>query len=210
MSESIQDGIQRAFEESIAAKRQFLRDHEAELARVVDLVAERMAAGNKVMLFGNGGSAADAQHIAAEFVNRFLLERPPLPALALTTDSSILTSVGNDYGYADVFAKQVKALGREGDVAIAISTSGNSPNVLRAVEACKKKRIYTVGLAGGDGGKLAAKVDHLLCVTASKSTPRIQETHILIGHVICEMVDRKLFDHGGGPASGGRQGSAAE
>lgn len=193
MNDSLRAGIVRCFDESIAAKRQFLKDHLGTLAGVIDLVAERLLAGNKILLFGNGGSAADAQHIAAEFVNRFMLERPPLPAIALTTDTSVLTSVANDYGYAEVFAKQVKALGREGDVAFAISTSGNSPNVLRAVEACKRRKIHTVGLAGGDGGKLAGRVDHWLCVAASRLSPRIQETHILVGHVICDMVDRKLF-----------------
>lgn len=193
MTASMQAEIRRAFEESIAAKRQFLDENLDILGEVVDLLAARMVAGNKLLLFGNGGSAADAQHIAAELVNRFMLERPPLPAIALTTDTSILTSVSNDYGYADIFAKQVKALGREGDVAMAISTSGSSANVIRAVEVCRKKGIHTIGLTGGDGGKLAAKVDTHLCVTGSKATPRIQETHILIGHVICEMLDQKLF-----------------
>ncbi|MGH7856185.1 MAG: D-sedoheptulose-7-phosphate isomerase [Candidatus Binatia bacterium] len=198
MSGSIEGDIRQLFQESVAAKRRFLEENLRALATVVDLVSERLLAGNKILLFGNGGSAADAQHIAAEFVNRFMLERPPLPAIALTTDSSVLTSISNDYGYADVFAKQVKALGREGDVAVALSTSGNSPNVIRAVEACRKKKIHTVGLTGGDGGKLGAKVDHHLCVTASKLSPRIQETHILVGHVICELVDRKLFGPGAG------------
>jgi D-sedoheptulose 7-phosphate isomerase len=193
MADEMLAAIDRAFRESIAAKTQFLKEHRATVSVVVDVVAARLLAGNKVMLFGNGGSAADAQHLAAEFVNRFLLERPPLPAIALSTDTSILTSIGNDYGYAEVFAKQVKALGREGDVAIALSTSGNSPNVLRAVEVCKKTGIITVGLTGGDGGKLGAMVDHHLRVAASRLSPRIQETHILIGHVICELVDCKLF-----------------
>jgi len=192
-NDPIRDAIRNAFDESAAVKKRFLEESLDALAAVVGLVSERFLAGNKLLLFGNGGSAADAQHIAAEFVNRFLLERPPLPAIALTTDSSILTSVSNDYGYADIFAKQVKALGREGDVAIGISTSGNSPNVLRAIDVCRKQKIHTIGLTGGDGGKLAARVDHHLCVAGSKSTPRIQETHILIGHVICEMVDQKLF-----------------
>ena len=129
-------------------------------------------------------------------------ERPPLPAIALTTDTSILTSIGNDYGYAEVFAKQVKALGREGDVAVALSTSGNSPNVLRAVAACKKAGIITVGLTGGDGGKLGAVVDHHLRVSASRLSPRIQETHILVGHVICELVDCKLFGRDPGKSEG--------
>ena len=189
----MRDRIDRAFHESIAAKVQFLKEHRAALEAVIELIAIRLLAGNKILFFGNGGSAADAQHLAAEFVNRFMLERPPLPAIALTTDTSILTSIGNDYGYVEVFAKQVKALGREGDVAIALSTSGNSPNVLRAVEVCKKAGIITVGLTGGDGGKLGALVDHHLRVSASRLAPRIQETHITIGHVICELVDCKLF-----------------
>ena len=189
----MRDRIERAFHESIAAKVQFLKEHRATLETVIELIATRLLAGNKVLFFGNGGSAADAQHLAAEFVNRFMLERPPLPAIALTTDTSVLTSIGNDYGYVEVFAKQVKALGREGDVAIALSTSGNSPNVLRAVEVCKKAGIVTVGLTGGDGGKLGAVVDHHLPVSASRLAPRIQETHITIGHVICELVDCKLF-----------------
>ena len=185
--------IRRAFADSIAAKRAFVREHATTLAIVGDLLAERFAAGSKVLLFGNGGSAADAQHIAAEFVNRFVIERPPLPAIALTPDTSALTSIANDYGYADIFAKQVRALGRAGDVAIAISTSGTSPSVVRAVEVCKKLRIYTVALTGGDGGKLRGKVDHLLNVAASPETARIQETHILAGHVLCQLVDEKLY-----------------
>jgi len=185
--------IERSFHDSIAAKTHFLKDHGAALAAVIEVTAERLLAGNKLFFFGNGGSAADAQHLAAEFVNRFMIERPPLPAIALTTDTSILTSIGNDYGFADVFAKQLKALGREGDVAFALSTSGSSPNVLRALDVAKKLGIVTVGLTGGDGGKLARLVDHHLCVSSTKLTPRVQETHILIGHVICDLVDCKLF-----------------
>ena len=153
---------------------------------------EAFKAGNKVLLFGNGGSAADAQHIAAEFVNRFLIERPPLPAIALTTDTSILTSISNDYGYADSFAKQVKALGKEGDVAIGISTSGKAANVIKAIKVAKEMGLKTVSLAGGDGGDLA-KLSDIALVVDSSSTPRIQEVHITIGHVLCEMVDRMLF-----------------
>jgi D-sedoheptulose 7-phosphate isomerase len=189
----MKDRIERAFHDSVGAKLQFLKENRAALETVIELIAARLLAGNKILFFGNGGSAADAQHLAAEFVNRFLLERPPLPAIALTTDTSVLTSIGNDYGYAEVFAKQVKALGREGDVAVALSTSGNSPNVLRAIEICKKIGIHTVALTGGDGGKLGAMVDHHLCVSASRLSPRIQETHITVGHVICELVDCKLF-----------------
>jgi len=185
--------IRRAFANSIAAKRVFLRENAATLAKVGDLVADTFARGGKVLLFGNGGSAADAQHIAAEFVNRFVIERPPLPAIALTTDSSALTSIANDYGYNDVFAKQVRALGRKGDVAIAISTSGTSPSVVRAVDACAKLGITTVGLTGRDGGKMRGKVDHLLNVSGSRETARIQETHILAAHVLCQLVDEKLY-----------------
>ena len=185
--------IRRAFANSIAAKRVFLRENAATLAKVGDLVADTFARGGKVLLFGNGGSAADAQHIAAEFVNRFVIERPPLPAIALTTDSSALTSIANDYGYNDVFAKQVRALGKKGDVAIAISTSGTSPSVVRAVDACAKLGITTVGLTGRDGGKMRGKVDHLLNVSGSRETARIQETHILAAHVLCQLVDEKLY-----------------
>lgn len=185
--------IVQAFEDSARVKQAFLRDNLTSLVQAIDAVAAAFQNGNKLLLFGNGGSAADAQHIAAEFVNRFRIERPPLPALALTTDSSALTSIANDYDYTEVFAKQVRALGKPGDVAIAISTSGNAANVLAAVELCRGLKITTVGLTGGSGGKLAGKVDHLLCVSASKTTARIQETHILIAHVICELVDMKLF-----------------
>src|SRR5712692_1120163 len=171
--------IAAIFANSIAAKQRFLDEYSEALESVIAEVVRTFQAGGKLLLFGNGGSAADAQHIAAEFVNRFVIERPPLPAIALTTDSSALTSIANDYSYADVFAKQVRALGREGDVAIAISTSGTSPSVVRAVDVCKTLGIHTIGLTGRDGGKLRGKVDHLLNVSASRETARIQETHIL-------------------------------
>ena len=187
------DAIVKAFEESVRVKQAFLHDNLATLTQVIDAIVAAFRNGNKLLLFGNGGSAADAQHIAAEFTNRFRIERPPLPALALTTDTSALTAIANDYDYARVFVKQLQALGKAGDVAMAISTSGHSPNVLAAVETCKQLKITTVGLTGGDGGKMVGKVDYLLCVAASRDTARIQETHILIGHVICEMVDQNLF-----------------
>ena len=179
----------------------YLKSQQAALASIpVDAVAQLierlrqvLKEDRQIFVFGNGGSAADAQHLAAEFVNRFLTERPPLPALALTTDSSVLTSIANDYEYKDVFAKQLRALGRQGDVALAISTSGNSSNIVAAIDACKELKMQTSGLTGGDGGKLAPQVDCLLCVSASRSTPRIQETHILAVHVICDMVERRLF-----------------
>jgi len=190
---SLKVSIAAIFSESIAAKEQFLQENIDALEKVVDLIVHAFKSRHKLFLFGNGGSAADAQHIAAEFVNRYLLERPPLPALALTTDSSALTSIMNDYGPEEVFAKQIQAFGDPGDVALAISTSGNSTNVLRALEVCRDFHIHTIGLTGGTGGKMASLVDHLLCVSATSVTPRIQETHILIGHVICELVDQKLF-----------------
>jgi D-sedoheptulose 7-phosphate isomerase len=185
--------ISAIFADSIAAKQQFLRDYSDALIRVVEEVIHTLQAGGKILLFGNGGSAADAQHIAAEFVNRYLIDRPPLPAIALTTDTSALTSIVNDYGVADLFAKQLRALGKPGDIAFALSTSGNSPNILHALDVCRELSIRTIGLTGGDGGEMAEKVDHLLCVSATRITPRIQEVHILIGHTICELVDLALF-----------------
>ena len=189
----MKESIVKAFDESIRVKQAFLRDNLEALTQAIDALVAAFKRGNKLLLFGNGGSAADAQHIAAEFTNRFLIERPPLPAIALTTDSSALTAIANDYDYAQVFAKQVQALGKPEDIAIAISTSGNSPNVLAAIEACKKLNISTIGLTGGSGGKMIGKVDYMLCVAEGKNSPRIQETHILVGHVICDIVDQKLF-----------------
>ena len=184
--------IQRIFDESGKVRQRFSRRHKKALATVIHLCAEALAANNCLFFFGNGGSAADAQHLAAEFVNRYKLPRAPLPALALTTDSSALTSIANDFGYNQVFSKQIEALARKGDVAFAISTSGNAANVIRAVTACKRIGVTTVGLTGGDGGKLAEKVDHLLCVDGTRETARIQETHILIGHTLCELVENDL------------------
>lgn len=189
----MKESIVKAFDESIRVKQAFLRDNLEALTQAIDAIVAAFKRGNKLLLFGNGGSAADAQHIAAEFTNRFLIERPPLPAIALTTDSSALTAIANDYDYAQVFAKQVQALGKPEDIAIAISTSGNSPNVLAAIEACKKLNISTIGLTGGSGGKMIGKVDYMLRVAEGKNSPRIQETHILVGHVICDIVDQKLF-----------------
>jgi len=189
----MKEAIEKAFEESVQAKQAFLRDNVDALTHAIVAIVAAFKRSNKLLLFGNGGSAADAQHIAAEFVNRFRIERPPLPAIALTTDSSALTSIANDYDYSQVFAKQVTALGKAGDVALAISTSGNAANVLAAIQACKKLKITTIGLTGGSGGKMAGQVDHFLCVAEGRNAARIQETHILIGHVICELVDAQLF-----------------
>ncbi|MBU1206184.1 MAG: D-sedoheptulose 7-phosphate isomerase [Proteobacteria bacterium] len=180
------------FRESADLKIRFIRQNAEALGQAVKMIVEAFKAGHKIFLFGNGGSAADAQHIAAEFVNRYQIERPPLPAIALTTDTSILTSISNDYGYVNSFSKQVKALGREGDVAIGISTSGAAANVIKAVKVAKEMGLKTICLTGGDGGDLAKLTDLALVVDAP-ITPRIQEVHITIGHVLCEMVDRMLF-----------------
>ena len=155
------------------------------------LIAQCLRDGGKLLLFGNGGSAADAQHLAAEFVGRFRIERQALRAIALTTDSSILTAVGNDYGFEQIFARQVQALGRPGDVAIGISTSGNSPNVTSAITQASKQELKTIGLAGKDGGSLAKCVDVSITV-ASTNVARIQECHITIGHILCELVEKEL------------------
>jgi D-sedoheptulose 7-phosphate isomerase len=163
------------------------------IVEAASLIAECLRAGGKLLLFGNGGSAADAQHLAAEFVGRFVLERQALPAIALTTDSSILSAVGNDYGFDQIFARQIEALGSPNDVAIGISTSGNSPNVIEAVNKAKKQNLKTIGLAGKDGGMLAKSVDIPITV-AAENTARIQECHIAIGHILCELVENELFE----------------
>lgn len=188
----MKDHVVKVFKESCRVKEAFLNDNLGKLVNVIDVLTAALKAGNKIMIFGNGGSAADAQHIAAEFVNRFIIERPPLPAIALTTDTSVITSIGNDYDFSEIFAKQVRALGQEGDVAWGISTSGNSPNVFKGLETAKKMGLITLALTGKEGGPIAQIADFSLNV-ASKSTARIQETHITAGHAICELVDIKLF-----------------
>jgi len=184
--------IQKRFKESSEVKTRFLKENLPKLIDLIKLVASTFEAGNKVFFFGNGGSAADAQHLAAEFVNRYVMDRPPLPAIALTTDTSILTSVSNDLSFNEIFSKQIRALGREGDVAIGISTSGNSANVTKAFEVAKEMGMKRVALTGNDGGVLA-KIADISLVVSSTSTPRIQEAHILIGHILCEMVEHQLF-----------------
>jgi D-sedoheptulose 7-phosphate isomerase len=188
----MKDHVVKLFKESCRVKEAFLNDHLGKLVKVIDVLTAALKAGNKIMIFGNGGSAADAQHIAAEFVNRFIIERPPLPAIALTTDTSVITSIGNDYDFSEIFAKQIRALGQEGDVAWGISTSGNSPNVLKGLEMAKKLGLITLALTGKDGGPIAQMADYSLNVS-SGSTARIQETHMTVSHAICELVDIKLF-----------------
>jgi D-sedoheptulose 7-phosphate isomerase len=169
------------------------RENGPTIVKAALLIANCLQFGNKLLLFGNGGSAADAQHLAAEFVGRFVRERAGLPAIALTTDSSILTAVGNDYGFEQVFSRQIEALGRPNDVAIGISTSGNSPNVIEGVKQASKQKLKTIGLTGKDGGAIAKCVD-LSIVVACANTARIQECHITIGHILCELVETELCD----------------
>ena len=181
---------------SIEVEQALLGDSKTvgEIANVCGAMVEAFRQGNKVLLFGNGGSAADAQHIAADFVGRFAFNRAALAAVALGVNGSSLTAIGNDYGFEQVFARQVEALGQSGDVAMGISTSGNSPNVLQGLASAKKKGLVTVALTGKAGGKLkgSESVEHCICAPADE-TPRIQECHILIGHVICEIVEQELF-----------------
>lgn len=184
--------IRRWFEESAETKLKFVAEHAERIQQVADLLVEALRRGNKVLLFGNGGSAMDASHFAAEFVGRYRRERAPLAALALSADQANLTCIANDYDFSEVFARQVQALGRPGDVAIAISTSGNSPNVLKGLQAARTLGMATVGWTGGTGGHLIGLVDHAF-VVPSKVVARIQETHITLGHVLCELVDEALL-----------------
>jgi D-sedoheptulose 7-phosphate isomerase len=187
--------IRKILKDSNKTKETFIEENVSTIISLAEKIALAFTSDRKLILCGNGGSAADAQHIAAEFVNRFILERPPLPAIALTTDTSIITSIGNDYTFEEIFSKQVKAIGVEGDILLAISTSGNSRNIIAAIRAARSQGIYTVGLSGGDGGRLAGLSD-LAMVVKNNSTARIQETHILTGHIICQLVDYVLFQQG--------------
>jgi len=181
-------------EDSLRVKRASIQANADRIRQGADLLAACITAGRKILIFGNGGSAADSQHIAAEFVNRFRIERPPLAALALSTDTSVLTSIGNDYDFDAVFEKQIRALGVKGDVAWGISTSGNSPNVVKAVRTARTQGLTTIGMTG-TGGRLAECADLVLTVESSV-TARIQEVHITMGHLLCELVDRILFPEG--------------
>lgn len=188
----MRDHVVKLFKESCQVKEAFINENLGKLVNAIEVLTAALKTGNKIMIFGNGGSAADAQHIAAEFVNRFIIERPPLPAIALTTDTSVITSIGNDYDFSEIFAKQIRALGQQGDVAWGLSTSGNSQNVLKGLELAKKMGLITLAFTGKDGGPIAQMADLSLNVS-SNSTARIQETHITAGHAICELVDIKLF-----------------
>jgi len=182
-------------EESIRIKSAIAESMIGKIEDIVNAINESLKAGGKVVVFGNGGSAADAQHIAGELVGKLLLERQALPAIALNTNTSILTAIANDYGYNTVFSRQVEALVNEKDVVVGLSTSGNSPNVNEAIKTAKTKGAKTIGLTGNDGGKLAELTD-VVIIVPSDITPRIQEAHITIGHIICELVEKELSGTG--------------
>jgi D-sedoheptulose 7-phosphate isomerase len=196
MAELPRDFVVEQISESIRVKEAMLADREliTQIEQVAWLIVETYRSGGKVLIAGNGGSAADAQHITAELVSRFTFERPALPAMALTTDSSILTAISNDYGYDSVFSRQLEASGRSGDLFIAISTSGNSPNILRALATAGEIDMVTVGLTGATGGRMAERCRHCLRVP-STDTARIQEGHITLGHILCAVTERALFGH---------------
>ncbi|EHS6615325.1 D-sedoheptulose 7-phosphate isomerase [Campylobacter jejuni] len=192
--ENLNSYIKEHFQESILVKEQILKDENLiTLIKNASLeVIKAYRNGNKTLLAGNGGSAADAQHIAGEFVSRFYFDRPGIASIALTTDTSILTAIGNDYGYENLFARQVQAQGVKGDVFIGISTSGNSKNILKALDLCRQKGITSIGLSGASGGAMNELCDYCIKVP-STCTPRIQEAHILIGHIICAIVEEEAF-----------------
>ncbi len=189
---SMKEHVLSTFAESATVKQQFAREHADRVVQVVNLMVTAFRDGHKVLLFGNGGSATDAAHIAAEFVGRYKRERDPLPAIALATDIAAITCIANDYGFEELFARQIRAHGQKGDIAIAISTSGNSPNVLRGAEAARACGLTTIGWTGGTGGKLAGMVDYPFIVP-STVTARIQESHITLGHILCELIEEQLL-----------------
>ena len=188
------DFVYQQIEDSIKVKYLILQDKEIQksIKEAAAICCRSLKKGNKILFAGNGGSAADAQHLAGELVNRFGFDRPGLTAIAITTDSSILTSISNDYGFDKLFARQVEAIGKKGDVLFSLSTSGNSPNILNGIKEAKKKGIITIGLTGKSGGKMKSICDLILKVS-SGDTPRIQEAHILIGHIICSLIENSIF-----------------
>lgn len=188
----LEQRVQEALQQTRELLTRFMESQTEKVVAAARMLAAALEEGKKLLLFGNGGSAADAQHLAAEFVNRFRIERPPLAAIALTTDTSILTAIGNDYDFQEIFVKQIRALGREGDVAWGISTSGNSPNVVQALAQAKELGLKTLAVTGHDGGQMAPLADIALIVP-SVETPRIQEVQLAIGHILCELVDYILF-----------------
>lgn len=192
MSTDLEQQIAADVKESIAVKQAFFSSHTAQIVQAAEACTKALQNGHKLLFAGNGGSAADAQHLAAEFTGRYLIDRDPVPAIALTTNSSSVTAIGNDYGYELVFERQLRAFGQAGDVLFAISTSGNSENVIRATIEARKRQITVIGLLGGEGGKLREHVDIALIAPAQRPD-RVQETHITVGHIICGIVERALF-----------------
>jgi D-sedoheptulose 7-phosphate isomerase len=190
-STDLAEKIRVLAQESIEAKRRFFHESAADVAYAAQMIIEKMRGGGKLLIFGNGGSAADAQHLAAELAFKMGRERAALPALALTTDTSLLTAISNDRSFDFVFARQIQSLGREGDIVLAISTSGNSPNVIEAVKEARAMDIAAIGLLGAGGGEVAKLVD-LALVVPNRDTPRIQEVHIAIGHIICQLIEDEL------------------
>lgn len=182
---------QKETDEHNAVAKKTINALQDDFALILDACTKAIKNGKKIMFFGNGGSAADAQHLATELSIRFIKDRPPLAGLALTTDTSTLTAAGNDYGFDYIFSRQIEALGHEGDIAIAISTSGNSPNIINAINKAKEKGITVIGLSGRDGGKMRNICDHILIVPSS-TTARIQEMHILLGHMLCGSLEQRL------------------
>lgn len=195
MDKNLRNRILEIFEESIRLKESFLKTNMEVLEEAIRTLASVLGQGNKILLFGNGGSAADAQHIAAEFVNRYIMDRPPLPAMALTTDSSVLTAISNDFSYEEIFEKQIKALGKKGDAAVGISTSGTSPNVLRGLKVAGQLGMIPIGIGGPTDSPMKDVCRYYVHVEGA-ATPRIQEVHITIGHAIVEVVDQILFGTG--------------
>lgn len=195
MDKNLRNRILEIFEESIRLKESFLKTNMEVLEEAIRTLASVLGQGNKILLFGNGGSAADAQHIAAEFVNRYIMDRPPLPAMALTTDSSVLTAISNDFSYEEIFEKQIKALGKKGDAAVGISTSGSSPNVLKGLKVAGQLGMIPIGIGGPADSPMKDVCRYYVHVEGA-ATPRIQEVHITIGHAIVEVVDQILFGTG--------------
>ncbi len=190
----MKDFITKEIQDSYNVKEIILKDKNIieTICKISEKAVNAYKNGNKILIAGNGGSAADAQHIAGELVSRFYFDRDGLPALALTTDTSILTAIGNDYGYENLFARQVQANGVKGDILIGISTSGNSPNIIKAIEEARKKELTVVGLTGSNPSKMDELCDYIIKVP-STITPRIQETHILVGHIVCGIIEKELF-----------------
>lgn len=190
----MKERIARIFDEHARLQKDFLKANADTLVRIAEVVLEAFRKGRKLLLFGNGGSAADAQHLAAEFVNRFRANRAALPAIALTTDSSVLTSIANDSSFTQVFSRQIEALGQSDDVALGLSTSGTSPNVVEGIRAARRRGLVTIGFAGGDGGLLVREADYCL-VAAAANTARVQEMHLLAAHAVCDVVEQEIIHH---------------